>query len=209
MILATEALDRLREGNTRFVAGEKTADASIHQAQRSRLATDQDPFAVVLGCSDSRVPVEIIFDQGLGDLFVVRVAGNVVAPPIVGSVEFAAERLGTRLVVVLGHSRCGAVQATLEEFLQPSARLSQALGTIVDGIRPAVEELSAEGLPKDQDTLLQQAVRANVRSSAMRLRNESEVLRRLIHEDGLLVLGAEYSLETGVVDFIDGLPGSA
>ncbi len=208
-MLASEALDRLREGNARFVSGETLADPSIHQRQRNSLTAGQDPFAVVLGCSDSRVPVETIFDQGLGDLFVVRVAGNVVAPPIIGSVEFAALRLGTRLIVVLGHSGCGAVQATLDELLQPSDELSQGLDAILNGIRPAFEGLSAIGLPDDQGALMRHAVRANVRNSAMHLRNESEVLRRMIHEDGLLVLGAEYSLETGAVDFFDGLPESA
>jgi carbonic anhydrase len=155
------------------------------------------------------VPVEIIFDQGLGDLFVVRVAGNVVTSPIVGSVEFAALQLGTRLVVVLGHSKCGAIQATLEDVLQPSKELSEGLGAIINSIRPAVEGLSPAGLSNDQDALVQQAVRANVRNSAMQLRNESEVLKRLISEDGLLVVGADYSIETGVVDFFDGHPESA
>lgn len=205
----SEGLDRLREGNARFVSGETSADASNHQKQRTSLTAGQAPFAVVLGCSDSRVPVEIIFDQGLGDLFVVRVAGNVVTSPIVGSVEFAALQLGTRLVVVLGHSKCGAIQATLEDVLQPSKELSEGLGAIINSIRPAVEGLSPAGLSNDQDALVQQAVRANVRNSAMQLRNESEVLKRLISEDGLLVVGADYSIETGVVDFFDGHPESA
>jgi carbonic anhydrase len=103
-----DALDRLRQGNRRFASGEKTADERIRQTQRDRLVGDQQPFAAILGCSDSRVPVEIIFDQGPGDLFVIRIAGNIVTPSVVGSIEFAAERIGARLVVVLGHSHCGA-----------------------------------------------------------------------------------------------------
>jgi carbonic anhydrase len=204
-MLASKALDRLRVGNAQFASGEKIAGTRTHQAERTSLLAGQEPFAVVLGCSDSRVPVETIFDQGMGDLFVVRVAGNVVAPPIVGSVEFAALRLGARLIVVLGHSKCGAVRATLDEILQPSKKLPQGLGTIVDGIRPAIEKMSVAGLPNDHDALMQQAVRANIHNSTMQLRNDSDELRGLIREDGLVVLGAEYSLETGVVDFFDGV----
>jgi carbonic anhydrase len=160
----------------------------------------------VLGCSDSRVPAEIVFDQGLGDLFVIRVAGNIVAPSQVGSVEFAAERFGTRLVVVLGHSGCGAVVATLEELTQPAERQSRNLRAIVDRVRPAVEPLLATGLRHDPDALLRDAVRANVRSSASHLRHGSSTLEELIYGDGLLVVGAEYSLDTGVVDFFEGVP---
>jgi carbonic anhydrase len=203
MIAASEALDRLRDGNTRFVLGENIARGPMNRAQRSRFATGQAPFAVVLGCSDSRVPVELIFDQGVGDLFVVRVAGNVVAAPVIGSVEFAALQLGSRLVVVLGHSKCGAVKVTLDELLRPSEGLSRGLDAIVDSIRPAVEGVSGERLADDQDVLLQHAVRENVRYSVQRLQNDSEVLTHLIRDDGLVVVGAEYSLETGRVDFFD------
>lgn len=174
--------------------------------RRSTLIEGQEPFAVILGCSDSRVPVEIVFDQGLGDLFVIRVAGNIVAPSQIGSVEFAAERFGTRLVVVLGHTRCGAVQATLEALQQPTERQSRNLSSIVDRIRPSVAGLVATDLIRDPDALAQQAVRANVRVSANYLRHGSEVLEALIAKDGLLVVGAEYSLETGVVEFFDGMP---
>ena len=166
----------------------------------------QTPFAIILGCSDSRVPAEIVFDQGLGDLFVIRVAGNIVAPSQVGSVEFSAERYGTRLVVVMGHSSCGAILATLEELGRPTDAQSKNLRAIVDRIRPAVEPLldaHRDGPPED---LVHRAVRANIRASASHLRHGSEVLEQLIQTNGLLVVGAEYSLETGVVEFFDGAP---
>jgi carbonic anhydrase len=168
------------------------------------LLTGQQPFAIVLGCSDSRVPAELVFDQGLGDLFVIRVAGNIVAPSQIGSVEFAAERFGTRLVVVLGHSQCGAVLATLEQLRRPNEGQSRNLRSIVDRIRPSVEGLLATSLVKDLDTLVREAVRANVRASANLLRHGSEILERLSEHDGLLVVGAEYSLESGTVHVFDG-----
>ena len=173
---------------------------------RSELIAGQEPFAIILGCSDSRVPPELVFDQGLGDLFVIRGAGNIDAPSLVGSVEFAAERLGTRLVVVLGHSHCGAVLATLEELQHPSEDQSSNLRLIVDRIRPSVERLLTTALKHDPEALALQAVRANVRHSADTLRHGSETLEQLIRSDGLLVVGAEYSMETGVVDFFDGIP---
>lgn len=205
MITAIEALQRLRDGNLRFVSGHRSLDALTGQ-RRNELAGGQAPFAIILGCSDSRVPAEIVFDQGLGDLFVIRVAGNIVAPSQVGSVEFAASRFGTRLVVVLGHSNCGAITATLEELGRPSAAQSRNLRSIVDRIRPSIESLVATGLRDDPDLLVREAVRANIRVSANHLRHGSELLEQLIQQDGLLVVGAEYSLETGVVQFFDGVP---
>ncbi len=175
-------------------------------ARRTELATVQEPFAIVLGCSDSRVPAEIVFDQGLGDLFVIRVAGNIVASSQVGSVEFAAARFGTRLVVVVGHSSCGAVRATLEELQQPTQNQSRNLRSIVDRIRPSVEPLLGTELRHDSEALIRHAIRANIRASANHLRHGSEVLEQLIESQGLVVVGAEYSLDTGVVDFFDGLP---
>jgi len=198
---AIEALARLREGNRRFV-NEVRHGAGLSQARRRELVDGQEPLAIILGCSDSRVPAEIVFDQGLGDLFVIRVAGNIVAPSQIGSVEFAAERYGVRLVVVLGHSQCGAVLATLEELARPSQEQSKNLRSIVDRIRPSVEPLLESG--HAHDALVQQAVRANVRVSADHLRHGSEVLEQLIRNAGLLVVGAEYSLETGEVDFFEG-----
>jgi carbonic anhydrase len=205
MIPAGEALQRLRDGNRRFVADVRSQDTPSSRARRIELAERQEPFATILGCSDSRVPVELVFDQGLGDLFVIRVAGNIVAPSLVGSVEFAAERFGTRLVVVLGHSRCGAIQATLEQLQQPAESQSRNLQSIVERVRPSVEGLLATRLRHDPEALMQQAVRANIRASANHLRHGSQVIEHLIHSAGLLVVGAEYSLETGVVEFFDGV----
>jgi carbonic anhydrase len=175
------------------------------QTRRRELAAGQEPFAIILGCSDSRVPAEIVFDQGLGDLFVIRGAGNIVAASQVGSVEFAAARFGTRLVVVLGHSQCGAVLATLEELQRTTGQQSRNLRSIVDRVRPSVEPLLATELRRDPDALIRHAVRANIRASANHLRHGSEVLEGLVERNGLLIVGAEYSLETGLVDFFDGV----
>jgi carbonic anhydrase len=152
------------------------------------------------------VPAELVFDQGLGDLFVIRVAGNIVAPSQIGSVEFAAERFNTRLVVVLGHSGCGAILATLDELRRPREKQSRNLRAIVDRVRPSVEPLLATELRHNPPALIGDAVRANVRASASHLRHGSDILEELIARDGLLVVGAEYSLETGVVEFFDGMP---
>jgi carbonic anhydrase len=205
MTHALEALERLREGNRRFAAGDSSHDARSARTRRDELASSQLPFAAILGCSDSRVPVEIVFDQGLGDLFVIRVAGNIVAPSQIGSIEFAAERFGTRLVVVLGHSRCGAIQATLEQLQRPRENQSRNLHSIVDRIRPSVEGLLATELRHDPETLVRQAVRSNIRASVSHLRYGSPMIEQLVRHDGLLVVGAEYSLETGLVDFFEGL----
>jgi len=206
MTSALHALERLREGNRRFAAGDSGLESRSARTHRGDLASGQEPFAAILGCSDSRVPVEIVFDQGLGELFVIRVAGNVVAPSQIGSVEFAAERFGTRLVVVLGHSRCGAIQATLEQLQRPSENQSRNLHSIVDRIRPSVEGLLATELRRDPETLVRQAVRANIRASVSHLRHGSQLIEQLVRSSGLLVVGAEYSLETGVVDFFEGVP---
>jgi carbonic anhydrase len=205
-IPAAEALQRLREGNLRFVSGVRCLDALMSSRRLGDFVEGQEPFATILGCSDSRVPVELVFDQGLGDLFVIRVAGNIVAPSQIGSIEFAAERFGTRLVVVLGHTRCGAIAATLEALQQSSELQSRHQSSIVERIGPAVAGLLATELRHDHEALTRHAVRANVRASASHLRHGSEVLERLIASAGLVVVGAEYSLETGVVDFFDGVP---
>src|SRR2546423_9742708 len=203
MISAPEALERLRQGNLRFVSEVRSHDTLTSQARRLAVVANQEPFAIILGCSDSRVPGEIVFNQGLGDLFVIRVAGNIVASSQVGSVEFAAARFGTRLVVVLGHSQCGAVLATLEDLQQPSDNHSRNLRSIVDWVRPSGEPLLTTELRHDPEALVRRAVRANISFSVNHLRHGSEVLEQLIQADGLLVVGAEYSLETGVVDFFD------
>jgi carbonic anhydrase len=204
MVSAREALTRLRDGNLRFASNVRGSDALLNHARRGELAAGQQPFAIILGCSDSRVPAEIVFDQGLGDLFVIRVAGNIVAPSQVGSVEFAAARYDTRLVVVLGHSQCGAVVATLEELQRPTENQSRNLAAIVDRIRPSVEGLLATDLKHDHNALLRQGVRANIRASVNHLRHGSQVLEQLIQNEGLRIVGAEYSLETGSVEFFDG-----
>jgi carbonic anhydrase len=208
MISAEEALERLREGNRRFVSDVRSHDSLSSEARRSALTAGQEPFAIILGCSDSRVPAEIVFDQGLGDLFVIRVAGNIVAPSQIGSVEFAAERSGARLVVVLGHSQCGAILATVEELQRPTESHSRNLRSIVDRISPSVEPLLSTDLRHDHDALVRHAVRANVRASANQLRHGSDIVEELIQSGGLLVVGAEYSLETGIVEFFDALPDS-
>jgi carbonic anhydrase len=206
MISAREALERLREGNRRFVSDVRSHGTLTSQTRRNELTAGQEPFAIILGCSDSRVPAEIVFDQGLGDLFVIRVAGNIVASSQVGSVEFAAARFGTRLVVVLGHSECGAVLATVEELRQPTANQSRNLHAIVSRIQPSVEALLETELRHDPEALVRHAVRANIRVSANQLRHGSDILEQLIQREALLVVGAEYSLETGVVEFFDGIP---
>jgi carbonic anhydrase len=206
MISARDALERLMDGNRRFVTEATRYDKAVGDTCRQQIRVRQEPFAIILGCSDSRVPPEIIFDQGLGELFVVRVAGNVATPAEVGSVEFAAEELGTRLVVVLGHSGCGAILATLKELANPSSALSSNLQSIVDPIRSSIEGLLLDGAGRISDEMVTQAVRANIRASANHLRHGSEILEKLAHDAGLLIVGAEYSLESGVVEFIDGVP---
>jgi carbonic anhydrase len=206
MIPARDALERLREGNQRFVSGVRSVDTISSAMRRDELVAGQAPFAIILGCSDSRVPAEMVFDQGMGDLFVIRVAGNVVAPSQVGSVEFAAERFGTQLVVVLGHTMCGAIEATLEELGRPSGDQSPNLRSIVGRVRPAVAPLLETELATSPDELLKHAVKANIRASANHLRHGSQILEQLIQQGRLAVVGAEYSLETGEVEFFDGVP---
>lgn len=205
----SHVLDRLREGNLRFARGARPSGANADPARLAELLTGQDPIAVVLGCSDSRVPVETVFDQGPGDLFVIRVAGNIVTPSQMGSVEFAATYLGTRLVVVLGHTRCGAVDAAVHAVQGPGAKLSTGLESIVDAVAPSVRTILSEQPTIEPDALVQRAMRANVRKSAEELRRGSEVLRPLIANGELRVVGAEYALETGVVDFFDERPDLA
>lgn len=203
MIPAHEALERLREGNARFVSSERNHDALTSERRRRKVAVSQEPFAIILGCSDSRVPAEIVFDQGLGDLFVIRVAGNVVAPSQIGSVEFAAARFTTRLVVVLGHSNCGAITATIEELGRRTEEQSRNLRSIVDRVRPSVAAVMSANKQLSMDELVHESVRANIRMSVNQLRHGSDILEQLIQNEGLLVVGAEYSLETGVVEFFD------
>ena len=203
MTNAHDALKRLKAGNDRFAANASDISSLENQNRRADLLEAQNPFAIILGCSDSRVPAEIIFDQGLGDLFVIRVAGNIVVPSLLGSVEFSAVQHGARLVVVLGHTRCGAIQATINEVNQPSNNLSPNLHSIVNGIEPSVQTLVEAGLAKDHDELVKLATRANISASVARLKHDSPVLEELIANDGLRIVGAEYSLESGKVEFFD------
>lgn len=202
MIAADEALQRLREGNARFVAGAAASQATDHRVRREQLADNQAPFAIIVGCSDSRVPVEAVFDQGLGDLFVIRVAGNIVSSTQLGSIEFAAVELGTRLVLVLGHTRCGAVAAALRAVQDDEEPGSAGLRRIVDMIRPAVNRAMADAGNGCRDELVDAIGREHVRHSVEAIRNGSGIIRRLIEEDGLEVVGAEYSIATGVVEFL-------
>ncbi|WP_339668355.1 carbonic anhydrase [Dasania marina] len=202
MITALEALARLKEGNQRFTSDDDRAKMSTIN-RRNELVGGQAPFAIVLGCSDSRAPAEIIFDHGLGDLFVIRVAGNIVAPSGIGSVEFAAEQFGTRLVIVLGHSDCGAVKATIDQLDLPVDIRSKNLRSIVNRIKPVVEPLLNKRQGCDEREFLDFAVRANIEASVQQLRHGSEILEDLIRNDDLMIVGAEYSLETGVVDFFE------
>ena len=208
-VTARDALAKLREGNARFAADARGTGTLVTAARLAKLTAAQEPFAIVLGCSDSRVPVELVFNQGPGDLFVIRVAGNIVAPSLIGSVEFAAARFGTRLVVVLGHSSCGAIQATIEELHRPTVNQSPNLKAIVDRIRPGVERLVQEARTDDGTGAVEHAaMTANVRASVEQLRHGSAIIENLIAGHGLVVTGAWYSLETGKVEFLDdALPG--
>jgi len=201
MLPAKEALDHLKKGNRRFAEGKESLHAIADPVKRKELIERQDPFAIILGCSDSRVPTEILFDHGLGDLFVIRVAGNIVAPSQIGSIEFAAERFGTSLVVVLGHSRCGAIRATLEELEHPHEHRSPNLASIVGSIIPSVKPLLETDLKNQPEELMKKAVRANVNASVEQLKSGSPIITELIEGDKLKVLGAEYALETGLVEF--------
>lgn len=200
MISASDALKQLKEGNDRFVSGSPLLESLANPERRSELQAGQEPFAIILGCSDSRVPSEIVFDCGLGHLFVIRVAGNIVAPSQIGSIEYATSQLGTRLVVVMGHTGCGAVSATINELRQPSEDLSPNLSAIVDRVRPAVEPLMDSGA--EEAELLNRAVQANIHQSVAQLRAGSDILAGQVQGDGLEIVGAQYSLSTGRVEFL-------
>ena len=202
MISATEALKRLQKGNERFVSGGREIKDLTNRERRGEVVDQHEPFAIILGCSDARVPSEIVFDQGLGDLFVIRVAGNIVAPSQIGSIEFAAEQFGTRLVIVMGHSNCGAIITTLHELEQPNENRSPNLASIVGRIRPAIEPLTKNAENLDRSSLLLEATRANIHASVNQLRDGSSILKNLIQKDRLQILGAEYSIETGKVKFL-------
>ena len=203
MLSAQDALERLQQGNQRFAHGETNLTKFQTHQQRSEMLDSQEPFAIILGCSDSRVPAEMVFDQGFGDLFVIRVAGNIVAPSQVGSVEFAADSFGCPLVVVLGHTHCGAISSTIEALKNPNALSSVNLMSIVNRVRPSVEILMQTERKDDLEKLSMHAVKSNVFASVNQLRHGSAVLENLIAKGKLKVVGAEYSLETGEVSFYD------
>jgi carbonic anhydrase len=197
-----EALDRLIDGNHRFREG--GGRTSYRPWSQQQATEPQRPFAIVLGCSDSRTPVETLFDQGFGELFVVRIAGNIVAPSVVGSIEFAASQFGSRLVVVMGHTRCGAITATVKSIETGRGHESKNIRAITDRIAPHIESLVRPGSPEDE--MIREAVRANVRASADHLRHGSMILEELVLAGRVTVVGAEYDLDTGAVEFFDGVP---
>ena len=201
MISALDALERLREGNRRFVNHEVSEEALASREHKTGAVSPQNPFAIILACSDSRVPTELIFDSGIGDLFVIRVAGNIVAPSQIGSIEFAAKQFGTHLVVVLGHSNCGAIIATLKELALKESVRSPNLRAIVDRIRPALEPVLHDDSDLDDAEVVSSCIRANVRASVERLRHGSLILEQLVDTGDLQVVGAEYSIETGNIEF--------
>lgn len=203
MLSADAAIERLKTGNREFVDNIQNNKTLAKHAPPAELIQEQAPIAIILGCSDARVPAEIVFNQGLGDLFVIRVAGNIVAPSQVGSIEFAAAMFGTPLVVVLGHTQCGAVTTTLQELQQPTENQSRNLHAIVSRVRPSVEKLLLTDLRHDHDALIHAAVRANVNKSVRELRHGSEILENLIGEGRLTIVGAEYAIETGRVEFLE------
>ncbi|NCQ35731.1 carbonic anhydrase [bacterium] len=202
MITASEALQALKDGNNRVAAGYSRLGSGIDQNQRLRLTDGQNPLAVVIGCSDSRVPLEIIFDQGLGDLFVVRVAGNIINPSQVESAEYAVDQLGTPLVVVLGHEGCGAVTAAVEELRTDTPPLRLRLPTLMEALRPVVTPMLTDGVPAFSDDFLDRVVRAYVEHSVTKLREMSPLIAQREKSGDLLLLGADYGLATGEVVYL-------
>ena len=202
---AEQALEMLKQGNARFVENVQNPQSTLLAS--NALTHVHEPFAIILGCSDARVPAEIVFDQGLGDLFVIRVAGNVVAPSQIGSVEFATEKFGTKLVVVLGHSHCGAVTACVETLINPDQQFSPNLRSIVDRIRPSVYNLheiyTANGQDIDAQELINRGIKANVRMSVTQLKHGSRILEDAVNNGSLIIVGAVYELDTGKVTFIE------
>ncbi len=196
-----ESLKKLKEGNARFAIGKSIHDIESISSQRIAAVQQQNPFAIILGCSDSRVPAELVFDQGLGDLFVIRVAGNIVAPSQIGSVEFAVSMFNSPLVVVLGHSNCGAIQATIDAMKNPERPSSINIQAIVRRVKPAIEPLllncSLDQIKADD------AVKANVIKSVAQLSSASEIIESRVAQGQLQVVGACYCLITGVVEFYD------
>ena len=201
---ARDAFIRLKAGNARYSGNLRSVESMLGHSGKDM--TGQSPFAIILGCSDSRAPAETVFDQGLGDLFVIRVAGNIVAPSQVGSVEFGAQRFGTRLVVVMGHTQCGAIDAAIESVTSEQGPASRNVSSIVDRIRPSIEGLVHTELAKDPARLRREAMRANVRASVDHLRHGSTIIEGLALQEGLVVVGAELDLTRGEVTFFGDVP---
>jgi carbonic anhydrase len=198
MIDANEALQRLQEGNERYLAGEG-GGASMQDF--APLAADQSPAVILLGCSDSRVVPEVLFDQGLGELFVVRVAGNMASPEVMASIEFAVLRFGSPLLVVLGHTDCGAVSAAMAELSEPTADIPRNIKSLVDRMTPAIK--SVRPSQDDDGGWMEKAVRANVSASLRHLLQTSGPIKEAVGAQTLTVVGAEYNLSTGAVEFLD------
>lgn len=198
---AEQALQKLQEGNRKFVAATSAEVELTTPMVKMDVSQGQQPFAVILGCSDSRVPAELVFHCGLGELFVIRVAGNVVAPSQIGSVEFACQNFGTELVIVLGHSHCGVINATVQALLEEGDDISPNVASIVDRVTPAVLPVVTQNSAADHADLVHQAMRANVAHSVDRLQMRSQILRQLVKKGKLQIIGADYSIESGEVEF--------
>lgn len=203
MIPAEEALTQLVEGNVRFVSDEHFSESYSYERQRMGIVGSQSPFAIILGCSDSRVPLEIVFDQGLGDLFVIRVAGNIAAHSQIGSMEYAVSQLDVRLVVVLGHTRCGAILASLNESIHHTVGLTSGLKSLISRIQPSVEAVIGQTNETSSDVLVDKIMKRNVEATVDTLRTKSPILTHYQRHKGLSIIGAQYSLETGRVEFYD------
>ena len=199
----TQALEKLKAGNQRYVEASRNNTGLNTEFDLHNHTGSQTPFAIILGCSDSRVPAELVFNSGLGELFIVRVAGNIADPTQMGSIEFACQQFGSKLIVVLGHSRCGAVNATLGALTSPPQPISPNLASIVDRVAPAVLPLVQQDGTGDQSEIAAKAVRANVEYSVQNLTTRSDVLKSLVENEEVKIVGAEYSLDTGRVEFYD------
>jgi carbonic anhydrase len=192
-VAPTEAISKLKEGNGRYTSGNLQHPGQTAE-RRTELANTQSPFAAIVSCSDSRVPPEIVFDQGLGDLFVVRVAGNVINNEGLGSIEYTVDHLGTRLILVLGHQSCGAVKAA-KETIAAKGRAPGHIQSLVTAIKPAVEATAKDDL--------ETTIKANVKSVVRALRSSTPILKAEVDSGKIQVVGGYYSLDTGAVTFLD------
>lgn len=201
-----EALQKLMEGNKRYVENQMTGTKLCDLTTRSGLAKSQKPYAIILTCSDSRVPPEIVFDKGLGEIFVVRVAGNVPDPVVLGSIEYAAEHLGSPLIMVLGHERCGAVKATVDAKGKStgSPNIDAIVKTVAPNVKTAAKDCDAcKGEAKCADTkkdaFVECVIDANAKTVAANLTKKSKILNHLQHEKKIKIVAAKYDLDDGIV----------